>query len=175
MQTNTQVVTDHHKFHTHLPRNGREGIFFFLIISVISVNLIAPVITFSEIGASWATYRSLLPLLPFIWLGCAFSFLMTDKIAGKMAQRLTHKGDSFRATITITVLCNVLLMSILMTVIGTWIGTKQISLSPIVHFFAKWPRNFMISLIVESLVAQPIARYIISRVHFQADKERKTF
>ncbi|GAF40886.1 hypothetical protein FC83_GL002660 [Agrilactobacillus composti DSM 18527 = JCM 14202] len=57
------------------------------------------------------------------------------------------------------------MMSVVLTVVGTWIGSQQISLDPITHFFYKWPRNFAISFAVELLVAQPIARFVMLKLH----------
>lgn len=64
-------------------------------------------------------------------------------------------------------------MSILLTVIGTWIGTRSITGEPIRMFFYKWPRNFAISLFVEMLIAQPIARFVIHRLHLWQDAKKQ--
>jgi len=61
-------------------------------------------------------------------------------------------------------------MSIFLTVIGTWIGSRQISMDPIHLFFYKWPRNFVISFAVELLIAQPIARFVMEKLHMVKDK-----
>lgn len=61
-------------------------------------------------------------------------------------------------------------MSIFLTVVGTWIGSRQISMEPIQFFFYKWPRNFSISFAVELLIAQPIARFVLLKLHQQYDK-----
>ena len=62
-------------------------------------------------------------------------------------------------------------MSIFLTVIGTWIGTRHISMEPINMFFYKWPRNFAISLGVELCIAQPIARFVMLKIHLIKDKK----
>jgi len=61
-------------------------------------------------------------------------------------------------------------MSIFLTVIGTWIGSKQISMEPIHMFFYKLARDFAISLAVELLIAQPIARFFMVKMHQVKDK-----
>jgi hypothetical protein len=38
-------------------------------------------------------------------------------------------------------------------------------MDPIRIFFYKWPRNFAISFFVESCIAQPIARFVMFRIH----------
>ena len=69
------------------------------------------------------------------------------------------------ARVTVNILCTVLLMSVFLTVIGTWIGSRSLTWEPIRLFFYKWPRNFALSLGVEALVAQPIARWVMQRLH----------
>jgi len=91
--------------------------------------------------------------------------LLTYKPAEWLTRKIVSHGDSFRATVTINILCSVFLLSIFLTVIGTWIGSRHISLEPIVGFFYKWPRNFAVSLGVELLIAQPIARFVLYKYH----------
>ena len=43
-------------------------------------------------------------------------------------------------------------------------------MEPIRMFFYKWPRNFAISFAIESLIAQPIARIVILKMHQIKDK-----
>ena len=69
------------------------------------------------------------------------------------------------------ILCTVFLMSIFLTVIGTWIGSRHISLEPIINFLYKWPRNFAVSLGVEMVIAQPIARFVLLKLHQHKDKK----
>lgn len=108
------------------------------VISIISVNIIAPLITFFEIGFKASTWLETLKVIPFIWL---------------------------TVIVLVNILFSVLLMSMLLTVIGTWIGNREISLDPIRMFFYKWPRNFSISLFVEACIAQPIARFVMLKLH----------
>jgi hypothetical protein len=168
MHNNTPVKTDLHKFHTHLPHTSKEKIVFMLIISLISVNIIAPIITFSEIGTSLTNYLATLQILPFLWLCVIILVLLTEKPASKLAQKIVKHGDSFSATMTITILCNVLLMSLVLTIVGTWIGSRSISLLPFENFLTKWPRNFLIAFVVEAFIAQPIARAVMAHLHGKA-------
>ena len=173
MQNTTQISQtpqvilpkDRVKFATHLPQSKKEQALFFLIVSVISVNLIAPAITFSEIGPSLDHYRALLPSLLFIWVAVAVVFHLVEVPAAKLTQKIAAPTDSFRTTMIIGLLCNVLMMSVAMTIIGSMIGTHNISLAPFMHFFEKWPRNFMIALIVEGFIAQPLARQVLAKIH----------
>ena len=157
-------------FYMKLPRNKKEFALFLAIISVISVNIIAPLITCFEAGFSLYVYRDVLRVLPFIWLSVIAIVILTYIPAEKMTEKIVDKKDSFRSHIVVNILCTVFLMSILLTVVGTWIGTRSITWEPIRMFFYKWPRNFAISLFVEMCIAQPIARFVIYRLHSRLDR-----
>lgn len=152
-------------FYMKLPHNKKEFALFMGIISIISVNIIAPLITCFEAGFSLDVWKDVLSVLPFIWLSVIAIVLLTYIPAEKMTAKIISKEDSFNAHIVVNVLCTVFLMSILLTVIGTWIGTRSFTLEPIRMFFYKWPRNFAISLFVEMCIAQPIARFVIFKLH----------
>ncbi len=156
-------------FHMKLPRNRREFVLFMGIVSVISVNIIAPLITCFEAGFHLYVYRDVLSVLPLIWLSVIAIVLLTYVPAEKMTAKIVSSRDSFNAHVVVNILCTVFLMSILLTVIGTWIGTRSITWEPIRMFFYKWPRNFAISLFVEMCIAQPIARFAIYRLHLYSD------
>lgn len=157
------------EFHQKLPRNGREMALFIFVISAISVNILAPLITFLEIGFSWETWLGCLPVIPVIWLCVVALVLLTNRPASLLAQRITQEGDSFRTHMVVEALCGVLLMSVFMTILGSWIGQRAITPAPFEKFFNAWPRNFAVSFAVEALVAQPIARCVMQRLHARAD------
>jgi len=152
-------------FYMKLPRNKWEFALFVLIISVISVNIIAPLITCFELGFTFAAYRRALQIMPFIWIAVVALVLATYKPCEWMTRKITTKGDSFRSVITINILVTVFVLSIFLTIIGAWIGGGSVSPDPIVNFFFKQPRNFAIALGVELLVAQPIARCFMVLIH----------
>ena len=159
-------------FYMKLPRNKKEFALFMAIISVVSVNIIAPLITCFEVGFNWYVYKDVLTIIPFIWLSVIVIVLLTYLPAEKMTAKIVDKNDSFNSHIIINTLCTVLLMSVILTVVGTWIGTRSITLEPITMFFYKWPRNFAISLFVEMLIAQPLARFVLYKMHLKKDKNR---
>ncbi len=156
-------------FYMKLPRNKKEFALFMAVISIISVNIIAPLITCFEMGFSLHTWANTLKVIPFIWMAVVAVVLVTYKPAEWLTKCIVNDGDSFSSQITINILCTVFLMSILLTVIGTWIGTRQISMEPIRLFFYKWPRNAAISFIIEACVAQPIARLVMIKLHQRLD------
>jgi uncharacterized membrane protein (DUF485 family) len=153
------------EFYTKLPRNKKEFALFMAVISIISVNIIAPLITCFEAGFHLFVWGDALQAIPFIWLSVIALVLITYKPAEWMTARIVAKDDSFNAHIVVNILCTVFLMSIFLTVIGTWIGGRQVSIEPIRLFFYKWPRNFAISFAVESCIAQPIARWVMQKLH----------
>lgn len=152
-------------FHMKLPRNKKEFALFLAVISIISVNIIAPLITCFEAGFHLSVWADSIKAVVFIWPCVVVMVLLTYKPAEWLTARITSEGDSFRSCVVINILCTVFLMSIFLTVFGTWIGNRQISMEPIRMFFYKWPRNFTISLAVELCVAQPIARAVMQNLH----------
>lgn len=99
-------------FYMRLPRNKREFTLFIAVISILSVNIIAPLITCFEMGFHLAVWADVLKVLPFIWMSVVALVLIIYKPAEWLTAKLTEEGDSFRAHIVINILCTVLLMSI---------------------------------------------------------------
>ena len=157
------------EFYLKLPRNKKEFTLFLAIISVISVNIIAPLITFFEVGFHIYIWADTLKVIPFIWAVVIALVLITYKPAEWLTSQVIKEDDSFGAHILINIVFTVFLMSIFLTVIGTWIGNRDISMEPINMFFYKWPRNFAISFFVEACIAQPIARLVILKIHQYID------
>lgn len=157
------------EFQQRLPQSLKETVLFMAIISILSVNIIAPVITGLEIGFSMAHWSAVLAQIPLLWVFVVALVLITQKPAGKLANAiLTNQQNSFKVTMIINTLCQVFLMSLFLTVIGTWVGTQSITADPFIHFFEKWPRNFTIAFIVEGFIAQPIARSVMAVYHAKA-------
>lgn len=159
------------EFYMKLPRNKKEFVLFMAVVSIISVNIIAPLITCFEIGFNMGVWMDVYKIMPFIWISVIILVLLTHKPASYLTEKIVSKEDSFNSHIVINILCTVFLMSIFLTVVGTWIGSRHISLEPIAMFFYKWPRNFAISLGVELLIAQPIARFAMLKLHNRQDEK----
>lgn len=159
------------EFYMKLPRNKKEFILFMAVISIISVNVIAPLISCFEAGFHIYIWEEVIKVMPFIWISVIILVLITYKPAEWLTSKIIKKEDSFNAHIIVNTLCTVFLMSIFLTVIGTWIGTRHISMEPIRMFFYKWPRNFAIAFAVESLIAQPIARIVMLKLHKIKDSD----
>lgn len=159
------------EFMMKLPRDKREFTLFIAVISVISVNIIAPLITCFEMGFHLSVWLGVIQVIPFIWMSVILLVLLTYKPAAWLTGKIIVANDSFNAHIIVNVLCTVFMMSIFLTVIGTWIGTRHFSIEPIRLFFYKWPRNFAISFAVESCIAQPVARAAMLKLHQYKDKQ----
>ncbi|MDR0921288.1 MAG: hypothetical protein LBM95_02785 [Lactobacillales bacterium] len=155
-----------------LPRDRREFMLFLAIVSILSVNMIAPLITCFEVGFSFHTWANTLRVLPFIWLVVVALVLLTHEPATKVTNKLIDQKDSFSSHIIVNTLVNVAMMSVVLTIVATWIGTKSITWEPIQHFFYRWPRNFSISLFVEMIIAQPFARWVLYKRHLKIDTKQ---
>ena len=157
------------EFYMKLPRSKMEFALFMAVISVISVNIIAPLITFFEIGFHLYIWTDTLKVIPFIWVTVIALVLATYKPAERLTSLVVKDGDGFGSHVLINIMFTVFLMSIFLTVIGTWIGNRHVSIEPISMFFYKWPRNFAISFFVEACIAQPIARLVMLKLHQYKD------
>ena len=157
---------------TRLPRNGKEGIIFLFIISIISVNTIAPIIVGLELGFSKEVYFNTLKILPLMWVIVVLSVRF---IAGPIVKRIMPKfvgqTDGFNARVLLNTLLNVTVLSIWLTIIGSWVGSGQISMEPFEKFFSIWPRNFGVAFWIELIIAQPIARYVMKKIHERQEQK----
>ena len=159
-------------FYMKLPRRKREFTLFLFVLSLISMNIIAPLITCFEMGFSLNSWAHVFPIMPILWPCVIATVLVTYKPAAFLTSKLTQEVDSFHAVVTLNIMCTVFLMSIILTVVGSWVGAQQISMDPISRFFYKWPRNFAISLAVEIFIAQPIARQVMFMLHKHLDARK---
>lgn len=69
------------EFHMKLSRNKKEFALFLAVISIISVNIIAPLITCFEIGFHMYVWADLIKVIPFIWISVIALVLITYKPA----------------------------------------------------------------------------------------------
>lgn len=149
-----------------LPQNAKEDILFLLIVSIISVNTIAPIIMGMERGFSKESYFETLKIIPFMWVIVVLLVkVVAGPLVGKIMPKFVGKTDGFNARILLSTVLNVTVLSILLTIIGSWVGTKQISLEPFQNFFHSWFRNFGVAFWIELVIAQPIARFAMKKIH----------
>lgn len=100
-------------------------------------------------------------LTPFysIFAACSFSSL-----------KFTQPTDSSNANILFLILFTILGMSAAMTLIGDIVG-NGFSTEIFSNWVQNWPCNFVIVLIAKSLVIQPIARFVMVKVHESQDEK----
>ncbi|MEK3683086.1 hypothetical protein [Paenibacillus sp. FSL R10-2736] len=160
---------------TRLPRNAKEGLLFLLIVSIISVNTIAPLIVGLELGFSKEVYLDTLKILPFMWVIVVLLVrLVAGPIVRKVLPKFTGQTDGFNARVLLNILLNVTVLSVSLSIIGTWVGTGHVSLEPVRNFLHIWPRNFGIAFWIELLVAQPIARLAMKTLHARQDRKAQS-
>ncbi|MCK0111023.1 hypothetical protein MWU75_02560 [Ornithinimicrobium sp. F0845] len=140
-----------------------------VVISLISVNIIPVVISGLTIGFTLDMWRGVLKVLPLLWVVVLAVVMLTRKPAMWLTGLVVRKGDSFRAHIFADTLCSVTLISVILTIVGAWIGTWSLTTEPLRNFFHIWPSNFMIALVVEALLAQPVARLVMRGHHRRVD------
>lgn len=149
-----------------LPQSAAEGIIFMLVISFISVNTIAPIIMFMEIGLSFQTYGEFFKIMPVMWIIVILLVRFVDgPLIGKIMPKFQGETDGFNARILLNIVMNVTILSLTLTVIGTWVGKREISTDIFTRFFPTWFRNFGIAFWIEVIVAQPIARFVMVKIH----------
>lgn len=155
-----------------LPQSPKEGILYMLIISIISVNTIAPIIMGMELGFSKENYFETLKVIPIMWMIVIMLVrFVAEPLVGKVMPKFVGQTDGFNARVLLNILLNVTILSIFLTIIGPWVGTKQINLEPFQNFFHSWFRNFGVAFWIELIFAQPIARLVMKKLH--AKQERK--
>ncbi|SFL56020.1 hypothetical protein SAMN04487943_102216 [Gracilibacillus orientalis] len=131
-------------------------------------------ITGLERGFSNEVYLETLQIIPFIWIAVvALVSLVAEPLVGKVMPKFVGQSDGFNARVLLNILLHVTVLSIFLTIIGTWIGTKQISIEPFQNFLHVWPRNFGVALWIELLIAQPIARFAMKKLHERQDSKRE--
>lgn len=155
-----------------LPRDGYETVLFQGIVSIISVNIIVPIIIMQASRFSWRNYDNLLPILPVMWLAVLFSIAIAQWPATRLKNHLVARHDSFNAQVTINILCHVVIISAMMTILSAWIRSGAIVTTPFRHFWFNWPHNFGIAFAVQLCISQPIARRILFYKHQHEDKWR---
>lgn len=79
------------EFYMRLPRNKKEFFLFLGIVSVLSVLIIAPLITMFEIGFSVNNWLMSLKGVPFIWIAVVILVLLVHGPADKLSAKLSMK------------------------------------------------------------------------------------
>lgn len=118
------------KIYMRLPRDGYETLFFQGIVSLVSVNIIVPIIVMQRERFSWNHYFGILKVIPFMWLAVVLSIIISQWPANKLKNALSSVDDSFNAQVLVNVFSHVLIISALMTVLSNWIINSSVELAP---------------------------------------------
>ena len=159
-----------------LPQTPKEGLLYGALISSMTVLFMT---SFSIIYFACKFNRdiafTILKTLPIMWI---IVMIIEPAIFGRLAEALTAKftkpTDSFNSKILFRILFTVLGMSAAMTFIGDLVGNGFHS-ELFSNWLTNWPRNFVIVLIAESLVIQPLARFVMVKLHESKDKKAELF
>lgn len=159
---------------TRLPRNGKEGALYGAIICTLTVLFMVSLnvlLTAGEFNQESAL--TIIKLLPVFWIiAMIIEPVFIGRIAEKLVEKFTKPTDSFNAKILFRILFTVIGMSVCMTLIADVI-INGFSSEFFSSFLTNWPRNFVIVLIAESLVIQPIARFVMVKLHASQDKKNQ--
>ena len=159
-------------FEKRLPRNGKEGLLYGAIISTLTVLFMTSFSIILAVGEfNGEIALGILRTIPIMWI---IVMVIEPAIFGRIAEALVAKftkpTDSFNAKIIYRILFTVLGMSAAMTLIGDIVG-NGFSTEIFSNWLTNWPRNFVVVLIAESLVIQPIARFAMVKLHESQDKK----
>ncbi|MCQ2069991.1 MAG: DUF2798 domain-containing protein [archaeon] len=157
-----------------LPRCPKEGIIFGTVVAAISCAIIGGINIYLAVGSS----EFLRAFLTSYLIVFAFAFVLSNFIVEGIARRIVGRfyrpGDSVNSMICYNLIAFVLMMSASMSVLGplagqiadTVFGNGSIDLGRIVgNWINIWPRNFCIAFWVEMLIAQPIGRMVMVKMH----------
>lgn len=157
------------RFYMRLPRNNREFVVFLLVVSLISVNIIAPLLTCMEIGFSTQSRLGTYSVIGLVWLLVVACVLATKRPAEWLTHKLADKDDSYNMQLLANILASVLLLSVALTLLAPMVATGETLGHSLSQFILRWPRNFGVALFVEALIAQPIARRVMNAMHLRLD------
>ena len=79
------------EFYQKLPRNKKEFVLFMAVISIISVNIIAPLINCFEVGFHMKVWVNAIKVIPFIWIVVIALVLLTYKPAEWLTSQIIEK------------------------------------------------------------------------------------
>lgn len=157
---------------TRLPRNGKEGALFGGIICFLTSLFMSSFSIISVMGEfNGEVALTIIKIWPLMFvIAMIIEPLLVGRIAENLVGKFTQETDSFNAKILFRIVFTVFGMSLIMTFIGGVVGNGFNS-DTFSNFLSNWPRNFFIVLIAESLVIQPIARFVMVKLHANQDKK----
>lgn len=174
MQQTAMMEQEKKKYDMKLPRNGKEGLLYGTIISTITVIFMTTMnVLFSVPDGSSASFITgeIIKVIPIIWIiVMIIEPMFIGKIAEKLVTQFTLPTDSFNAKLLFRILFTVIGMSFCMTIIGDLIG-NGFEAGLFNRFLENWPRNLLVVLVAEVVIIQPIARFVMVKLHQSQDRK----
>ncbi|MDE0584085.1 DUF2798 domain-containing protein [Planococcus sp. A6] len=156
-----------------LPHNGKEGLLYGSLIVTMTVLLMSSYsVLFYTDHLTMDTLWIILKIMPVMWISAmVLEAAVFGRIAESLTANLTNTSSSFHQKILLRIVFTVIGMSVAMTFIGD-MAANGFHGEIFSHWLANWPRNFLIVLLAESLLIQPLARLAMVKQH--AAQDRKT-
>ncbi len=165
-----------------LPWNKREGIIYGCTIALLSSFLIGGYNVYDNLGYDLDHlgdfFVDFIKMWPLVFIAAfLLAGTVVSKISGKVISRFMAPTDSANAFICFNIIVIVLLMSAIMTFLGGFIGQAAgsvfggaaVDVTGLLETWPQiWPRNFCIAFWVEMLIAQPVARKLMTITHKRA-------
>ena len=134
---------------------------------------------YDNMGYTLDTFTDFLATYIVIWpVMFLVAFTLANTVVGWCAKRIVKRyigpEDSSNAYICFNIIACVLLMSVILTFLGGLVGEtigfilggpQMDVLGLAANWINIWPRNFCIAFWVEMLIAQPVARRAMYRMH----------
>lgn len=156
-----------------LPHNGKEGLLYGSLIVTMTVLLMTSYsVLLHADHFTMETMWMILKIMPVMWIiAMVLEGTVFGRIADSLTGKLTKHSSSFHKKILLRIVFTVIGMSVAMTFIGDLVA-NGLHGEIFSNWLANWPRNFIIVLLAESLLIQPLARLAMVKLH--ESKERKT-
>lgn len=161
-----------------LPKNKKEGFLYGGIIALITVIIMVFLNITTSFGKIDKEVLKIIGIsLPIFWIiAMIIETTIVGRIAEKLVDKFTKHTDGFNTKILFNILFCVTGMSFLMTIIGGMYGeilSGNIGIDPILDIPSHWPRNFFVAFWCEILVAQPVARFVMKKIHNTKNESEK--
>ena len=155
-----------------LPHNGKEGLLYGSLILTMTVLLMTSysVMLYTE-HFTMDTMWMILKIMPVMWIiAMILEGVVFGRIAEALSGKLTNSSSSFHKKIMLRIIFTVIGMSVAMTFIGD-IVVNGFHGEIFNNWLANWPRNFLIVLLAESLLIQPLACHAMVKLHESKDRK----
>ena len=147
-----------------LPHTPKEGAIYGAVICSLTALFMTTFNVTLHGGSAGDIAKGIATYFPLMFvLAMVVEPLLVGRLAEKAVHRLSPATDSGNAKIMFRMVFTVFGMSLVMTTLANLIifGTDGL-LGRLAH---DWPRNFLVVLLLEALIVQPIARQVMLRMH----------